>query len=359
MCNLMYFARVALCAAIAMSSSSAFAQGGRADYERAAALPARFANQVFRLSVAPHWSEDGNSFWYRVQTAPQKWEFVRVDARSGKRQGAFDSKLLATALGQKLGRTLDAENLPFSWIDVAPDGSWVRFRADGQVYEWKGNRLSTTTASLHEVSLQPLQGRTPRASRRTGDNTSITFDNRSQSDVQLVWLSTEGERTPYAVVKPGTSFRQNTYGGHIWLVVDAKYADKVLGAYEASDAESIAVIGAPPTPNDPKPKSEPKEPPAPKIEAPEPEKVAPPFEVFARDYNLWRRDKKTKAETRLSTDGVAQNYYGDVESSPDGRFVVAMQTRPEQEHKVNIVESSPKDQLQPKLLTIDYLSTLR
>ena len=41
--------------------------------------------------------------------------------------------------------------------------------------------------------------------------------------------------------------------------------------------------------------------------------------------------------------------------SPDSRHLVVLQTRKAQEHKVCIVESSPRDQLQPKLQTLDYL----
>jgi dipeptidyl aminopeptidase/acylaminoacyl peptidase len=138
-------------------------------------------------------------------------------------------------------------------------------------------------------------------------------------------------------------------------VVDAKDSNKVIAAYEASDNEGIAVIGGGTTTGDPKPKSEPKQPPAPQIEAPEAPKTAPQFDVFVRDSNLWRRDKKNNQESRLSTNGSTQNFYADPQTSPDGRFVVAMQTRPAQEHKVYIVESSPADQVQPKLKTLDYL----
>ena len=41
--------------------------------------------------------------------------------------------------------------------------------------------------------------------------------------------------------------------------------------------------------------------------------------------------------------------------SPDGTKLVAIQAEPAQERKVYLVESSPKDQLQPKLLSYDYL----
>jgi dipeptidyl-peptidase-4 len=41
--------------------------------------------------------------------------------------------------------------------------------------------------------------------------------------------------------------------------------------------------------------------------------------------------------------------------SPDGRFAVALRTTPGEVHKVHAVESSPRDQVQPKLHTWDYL----
>jgi dipeptidyl-peptidase-4 len=41
--------------------------------------------------------------------------------------------------------------------------------------------------------------------------------------------------------------------------------------------------------------------------------------------------------------------------SPDSKKLVAMRTLKGQEHKVYLIESSPRDQLQPKLHTLDYL----
>ena len=41
--------------------------------------------------------------------------------------------------------------------------------------------------------------------------------------------------------------------------------------------------------------------------------------------------------------------------SPDSRYVVAMKTRQVAERRVYMVESSPKDQLQPKLHSYPYL----
>ena len=60
-------------------------------------------------------------------------------------------------------------------------------------------------------------------------------------------------------------------------------------------------------------------------------------------------------EVALSSDGRADDAYGErVYWSPDSKRLVAVRTKKGEEHKVSMVESSPKDQVQPKLHTIDY-----
>src|SRR5205807_10070890 len=62
------------------------------------------------------------------------------------------------------------------------------------------------------------------------------------------------------------------------------------------------------------------------------------------------------AETKLTTDGTAEDRYeGRVYWSPDSRRMVVIKSIPAQEHKVYEVESSPRDQVQPKLRSFDYL----
>ncbi|MBF4471155.1 S9 family peptidase [Flavobacterium sp. HJJ] len=78
--------------------------------------------------------------------------------------------------------------------------------------------------------------------------------------------------------------------------------------------------------------------------------------AFIKNYNLYIRNKKTKAEIQLSYDGSKGFYYSSyMQWSPDSRKIMAYKVRPGEEHKIYFVESSPKDQLQPKLQTRDYL----
>jgi dipeptidyl-peptidase-4 len=58
----------------------------------------------------------------------------------------------------------------------------------------------------------------------------------------------------------------------------------------------------------------------------------------------------------LSKDGSADDAYTErIYWSPDSKKLVALRTRKGQEHKVHLIESSPRDQLQPKLHSFDYL----
>ena len=102
------------------------------------------------------------------------------------------------------------------------------------------------------------------------------------------------------------------------------------------------------------------------------------WEAFARDDNLWLRELATKREFPLSVGGSPGHTYRrdasrarlvnmrydradypasepDVRWSPDSRRLVAMQTRVVPERRVTLVESSPADQLQPKLSSYPYL----
>ena len=75
-----------------------------------------------------------------------------------------------------------------------------------------------------------------------------------------------------------------------------------------------------------------------------------------RDYNLRIKPTIGEGEIQLSREGNADDsYIPEVTWSPDSRKLVAFRTTKPQDHKVYYVESSPADQLQPKLESIDYL----
>jgi len=78
--------------------------------------------------------------------------------------------------------------------------------------------------------------------------------------------------------------------------------------------------------------------------------------VLAKEGNLFLREKGGPKEHRLTTDGKGDDAYSaGVHWSPDGTRFVATRTAKAQEHPVYYIESSPTDQIQPKLHKRNYL----
>jgi len=79
--------------------------------------------------------------------------------------------------------------------------------------------------------------------------------------------------------------------------------------------------------------------------------------AYIKNYNVYlRKAAKKDGEVQLSFDGSAGDYYdSSIIWAPDSKKIVATKVRGYQEHKLYLIESSPKDQLQPKLHSNDYL----
>jgi dipeptidyl aminopeptidase/acylaminoacyl peptidase len=79
------------------------------------------------------------------------------------------------------------------------------------------------------------------------------------------------------------------------------------------------------------------------------------MEAFIQDNNLWIRNLKTNKKQQLSIDGTLSNSYSDeIYWSPDSRYISVIKTRQGSERKIPLIESAPKEQIQPILHTIDY-----
>lgn len=79
--------------------------------------------------------------------------------------------------------------------------------------------------------------------------------------------------------------------------------------------------------------------------------------AYIKNHNVYvQRVDKQEKEQQLSFDGSAGDYYDSYMAwSPDSRKLVAAKVRKNEDHTLYLIESSPADQLQPKLQTRDYL----
>ncbi len=80
------------------------------------------------------------------------------------------------------------------------------------------------------------------------------------------------------------------------------------------------------------------------------------WKVSVRNHNVWLTETESKIETQLSFEGnEVDGYVDQVYWAPNSSRFIVNRRIDEQEHQVHWVESSPADQLQPKLQSSQYL----
>ncbi len=237
----------------------------------------------------------------------------------------------------------------------------ARWAADGNSF-WYRNNLAegkkeyvlvdalTGTRKIVEqppkTERRPGEELKPRPSRNdSSSHTSLRFINRSGQVARLFWIDGGGRRQSYGTLQPDETRDQHTFSGHVWWVEGTNGVP--LGVFEGEDSASDAVI----------------EKPSPQAEESRRRRRSESrssesreWRVFVKEHNVWMKHRESGEEVQLSKDGTADDPYREpFRWSPDGSKFVALQEKPEQEHTVYVVESSPKDQLQPKLQKFQYL----
>jgi len=337
--------------ALILSAQHSFAQGTRSDYERAINLQKTTADKVFRDRVTPHWMKDNKRFWYRNDLPENKREFIFVDAEKGVRQRAFDHERLAKFLAKVTNQEAEAEKLAIDHLIFDENGSTLTFSFNGNWWKCDLNSYKIEATSRDETpasSLEPL--RRWRSSRRTGEETSITFINRTDKDVDIYWIDSERQRKYYATVAAADRHRQHTFAGHVWLVTD-KNGEPLL-AFMADEQAADAVI------DDQTIKEAANRKPQREADRPRSRAQSPDgkWSASIKDYNLYVRNLETDEETALTEDGTEEDAYSErFYWSPDSSKLVVLRRRKGDDRKVYIIESSPDDQLQPKLHNYSYL----
>lgn len=267
------------------------AQGTKADYERFDKIGGITGGKVFRTKVQAHWLTGTKCFWYRNDLGHGRKNFVFVDAAVGKRKAAFDHERLAKDLAKATGKAFDAHKLPFNEIEYK--------KTDG---DEKG---------LPEEAVY---------FKAVGKSWKINLKDQSLTED-----------------KPG-----------------AKKVSVIRGIPAPQQEASTLLFSQSPQPGAEATLPHEK-PAAPELQFPQSleEKKA---EAFIKDHNVWLRLGKDGEEVALTTDGKEGDaYQGNFQWSPDRRKLIGFRHKKAQEHIVHFVESSPKDQLQPKLHSNSYL----
>lgn len=178
-----------------------------------------------------------------------------------------------------------------------------------------------------------------RKSRDGGPETVIEFVNQTAGPIELFWVDGQAERKSYGIMTPNEERSFSTYAGHLWLALD-EHGNRI-GRYMAEEGGSRAILkgDGPGTQRQPRGVA-----------------AAPRrWQVYVKENNVWAKDTQAGDDFPLTTEGSVINAFtGPIEWSPDGRHVAMFREEPAAEHLINYVESSPSDQVQPKLKTFSY-----
>lgn len=301
-----------------------------ADFQRAASVGQRFANRVFRASVVPHWFKGNERFWYRVQTGKEDFEYIMVNAKTGNRQLAFDHEKLGAALKEN-PKELDLwiADADARSVTIITEGK--RYRADRRTYQ-----LELMGEASEESASDSLPAFLPPRPSGGGQETSIRFENESNVPITANWVNQEGVLVKYHLLKPGESRIQRTFSEHTWAFTDAD--GKVLACYQATDGPGSAIYrGKSPVPTPA---------PLPGVTSPDGTRRA-----TVRDFNVYVDGKP------VTQSGTAQNEFEEwtLRWSPRGTYLAGLQTEAGGDRKLTFIESSPADQVQPKIISVPYL----
>ncbi|MES2657754.1 MAG: DPP IV N-terminal domain-containing protein [Verrucomicrobiota bacterium] len=315
----------------------AFALDVRKEMQRAEEFGKNAPSLLLKNEVRTYWSVGDSHLVYRVNTGRNEHRFFRVDLASGAKSEAFDHALLATALGKAAEQNVDANKLPIEQLEVAADS--IRFRAFGKSWRYTtaDQQVSPDDLPPKGAYLLPPEA-AMRGTRRNGDATALTIENATPGEIEMFWVDGSGQRKSYGKLPPGQSATQQTYTGHVWLMTDSN--GQPLAGVVTPEAPSLARVT-----ERVRPQSRPKE------------NLSPDgkWRALILNHNIVIEPAASGSSITLSNDGTENDSYTrPLQWSPDSKKLVAFRAKKVTSRKIHIVQSSPPDQLQPKLKTIDY-----
>jgi len=292
-----------------------------ADRASSVSLAKRLSGSIGGLEVHPAWAPDDSSLYIQ-----QENQILRIDTATGERHPMIDVDAVARRVGgdaPKIERFTMAANGDFICL-VATENNYTTLRMNGRT-------IDPVAPEDDPFALTPLGRDRNLKNIRTGIETAIIFINNTDMPVELYWADSEDIPQSYGSIEPGTCYRQHTFAGHAWFAGPL--------AFIAANEPSIAYLGSPPQEPDPQGKEE----------------LAGEWEAGFRDHNLFVKNRKTGKETQLTTDGSADWYYCDPAiESPDGRYLMAIREKAGDDRHIDLIEAAPRDQLQPRTLSIPY-----
>lgn len=349
----------------------------------AAELGERVRDKVLNESIAATWVGP-TTLVYRVQSAPDAWRWMMLDAATGTIAEAFDHGAAAGALTAFTGTDLGPDRLRLARFTASDSGllAMAILPNTAVAVRLTGDAAGPIDlAQLPEAALLPVRAD---RSQDAGSETLVVFISQRSTPVTIAWLDADGTPHDYGTLGPGEQRRQHTFAGHAWRVM---LADGTALSFLAEPEPAAIVLPPEPTPPDPQPPAadQPADQPAdePGSQPPTEQAQPPGLRSAAREaarlgtriavndaalspdgqwrasidaHNVIITHTSTGEVQRLSEAGTKDNAYTHAFLwSPDSRRLATLRVEPAQQRTVIMVESSPTDRLQPRVHRVDYL----
>ena len=337
----------AFCALLIVLPSLTLAQGTNEDFERAASFDQRFRNLIQQETIEPQRINNQGNFWFKSSDEKGIKTFHLVNPSKKEKSPLFDHDLLRKSLLELKAPADAVTKLDLEQLKVDETTGKVLFFLRGQAYEASTKPWELKKVNKEMEVLAPIQS-IPKTSPKQGVETNLTFENKLDEAIEIFWLSSAGAKVSYGKIKPGEKRPQHTFEHHIWIIQDSK--GKVHSAYKAQAAKGLVRIT--------------KETPAPQPQKKQergnnrPPNSSPDgnWQIILRDSNIFIKGlNPPKDEIKLTSDGSAKNgYRGAIHWAPDSSSFVALKTSQGDGRIIHLIESTPKDQLQPRLISFNY-----
>jgi len=342
--------------AIVLASVPIRAQGTLADYQRAQGLQAKFQGLAVDVPGTVNWIGKSHHFWYS-KSVKGGTEFVLVDADAATKKPAFEHEKLAAAINAASGGKFTALTLPFA---PAPGGrgggagggarggagagasspltftdqeSAIEFGTGGFMYKCTLTDYKCTKGAAIQ---QPAEAGRGGRGGEPGDESLNAVDDFFAAPEMVGGDPVDGlEYLPLALLQAGGQGRGAGRG-----MEPCKSTTQITpaGAGLGRGGGGGRGIGAQPTAISGCRSFDDK------------------WDAIIRDSNVYllpAGENNLERATPLSFDGSEGNYYTfrSIAWSPDSKKLVAYHTRPGYDRRIQYVDSSPTDQLQPKTST--------
>ncbi|MCM8539007.1 MAG: prolyl oligopeptidase family serine peptidase [Lentisphaeraceae bacterium] len=320
-------------------ANNSFSQGMHYDFDTVGDFYKNSSTKIFKNKLDIHWAEDESYLWYKVNSSKSSHDFFVVNLKSGKKYKAFEPVKLADAIHKFSNKKVNSQNLSISFMEFSDDFKEFSFIINGEAL--------TCQVPTYKISKSIRKEKEPEELRKSeksfggGNKVNFTLKNSSKEMLKINWIDFDGRKKSFGELKDGESRTIGSFAKHTWLIENRQ--NKAIKIVRLANGNATLEI------KDTKPL---------KLDNVLPRFKSPDGQWSAsiKEHNIFLTSLSNNQTKQLSFDGDSKDIYTrSFYWSPDSTKLICIKEKTVPVRQISMVESSPKDQVQPKVHTINYV----